>query len=254
MDEPRFTDEQARQIFEVAAAAQESSATSLVHADRGYTLAELQDIASEVGIDPVHVSTAASSVMIRGSDATPYLRWAGVPGEVDVQGIVNSEITDQEWEYMVLELRDHFNKNGLSSQFGEVREWASSNNLEGESTVRVRVDSRGDTTAIRLSQSLKVYDQLILGLGGSLGGVGVVLGMTGFFGPAALNPLPIAAVFLGIGASFGAIFRIHAKLFFKRQRRQFKVVLEQLMAIARQDDKLPTPSDALPPGTSEPGE
>lgn len=53
MDEPRYTDEQARQIFEVAAASHEASATSLVHADRGYTLAELQDIAGEVGIDRI---------------------------------------------------------------------------------------------------------------------------------------------------------------------------------------------------------
>lgn len=124
MSEPRYNEEQVREIFELAAK-EEGSNLPASSAAEGLTLAEMQSIALEVGFAPELIARAASVVETRGPQQ--WRKSWGMPTEVGMSVPLQRAPTDLEWEQLVAELRTTFGAKGKISTYGSLREWRNGN-------------------------------------------------------------------------------------------------------------------------------
>ena len=122
MPDRRYTDEEVAAIFSAAAEPQASPPTL---ARDGLTLADLQDIGREVGISPEAVAQAARSLELRGQAASRT--FLGFPIGVGRTVALNRRVTDEEWERLVVELREIFQAKGKVTSSGSLREWSNRN-------------------------------------------------------------------------------------------------------------------------------
>src|SRR5204862_2728196 len=93
--------------------------------DEGLTLSELQAIGSEVGISSAAVAQAARAVDVRlgGASRTFLGLRIGVARTVNL----NRRLTDEEWERLVVQLREVFNARGRTRSDGALRQWTNGN-------------------------------------------------------------------------------------------------------------------------------
>src|SRR5690242_2363980 len=124
MNERRYSDEEVSAIF--ARATEGASASPVGEAQQdGLTLAELQEIGAEVGIAPSAVAAAAKSLV---SAAAPEGRtFLGLPVSVGRTVNFDRKLTEDEWEQLVVELREVFNARGTMSGSGGFRQWTNGN-------------------------------------------------------------------------------------------------------------------------------
>src|SRR5204862_8205725 len=96
----------------------------LARAD-GLTLADLQAIGGEVGISPDAVAHAAQALEVRQGAVTRTL--LGLPIGVERQVTLRRRLTDEEWERLVVQLRDVFKARGRTKSEGSLRQWTKGN-------------------------------------------------------------------------------------------------------------------------------
>lgn len=126
MNERRYRDAEVRRILELATRSDTGRPrTDAAAAADGLTLAEIQSIALEVGVEPGAVERAASSLETRG-DSAPRTSF-GVPVEVARTVPLPRTPTDDEWERIVAELRRTFRARGKVTVQGNLREWSNGN-------------------------------------------------------------------------------------------------------------------------------
>jgi hypothetical protein len=125
MDEQRrFTEEEVEAILKTAAE-MDHSPHSLAGAGRGLTLPELREIGREAGISPEAVQAAASRV---GIVPVPSIRrFMGVPLGVGRTIELERKLTDEEWDQLVVDLRQTFSARGVVRQEGSLRSWSNGN-------------------------------------------------------------------------------------------------------------------------------
>jgi hypothetical protein len=125
MTERRYGDDEVREIFSLATTGGTRDRSLPADSD-GLTLAEMQRIAQEVGIDPSRVALAADTLDARGRVA-PVRKSFGLP--VGVSRVVDlpRTPTDREWEQMVSEFRTTFGTRGQTTSSGGLREWSNGN-------------------------------------------------------------------------------------------------------------------------------
>jgi hypothetical protein len=125
MAERRYNDKEIAAIFRAATEDGPQNPQREVARDEGLTLAELQAIGSEVGIPSDAVAQAARAVDVRlGAASRTFL---GLP--IGVARIVNlnRRLTDEEWERLVVQLREVFNARGRTRSDGSLRQWTNGN-------------------------------------------------------------------------------------------------------------------------------
>ena len=125
MDERRYEEAEVAEIFEAAASPRESRGRALTPAS-GFSLAELQAIGSEVGIEPERIAEAAAALEVRGAGA-PRRSYLGMPVSVGRTVDLLRAPTDREWDMLVAELRETFGARGKDRSSGTVRVWTNSN-------------------------------------------------------------------------------------------------------------------------------
>lgn len=125
MTERRFTEQEAAAIFERAADAQASGGKSLAPAE-GMTLAELQAIGAEVGIPAELVAKAATSLARAGSAGTTRT-FLGLPIGVGRTVELGRKLSEEEWERLVVDLRETFEARGVIRSEGSFRQWTNGN-------------------------------------------------------------------------------------------------------------------------------
>src|SRR5215510_10440606 len=124
MPERRYTDTEIAAIFRAAADGPQPPARE-VPRDEGLTLADLQTIGREVGIAPDAVAQAAHALDVRvGAQSRTFL---GLPIGVSRTVNLNRRLTDEEWERLVVQLRDVFNARGRTRADGSLRQWTNGN-------------------------------------------------------------------------------------------------------------------------------
>ena len=124
MTERRFNEAEVAAILEKAAEAQHTGARQLPSGE-GMTLAELQAIGSEVGIDPQLVARAAYA-LDKGGRSTSR-RFLGLPIGVGRTVDLGRKLSDDEWERLVVDLRETFDARGNIRQEGSFRQWTNGN-------------------------------------------------------------------------------------------------------------------------------
>src|SRR5213592_1870714 len=125
MPERRYNDKEIAAIFRAATEAPAPQSQPDVPSDEGLTLTDLQAIGREVGIAPEAVAQAVRALDSRvGAAARTFLGLRiGVSRTVNL----NRRLTDEEWERLVVQLREVFNARGRTRSDGSLRQWTNGN-------------------------------------------------------------------------------------------------------------------------------
>src|SRR6266705_1250077 len=124
MAERRYNDKEIAAIFRAAAEAQQNPPHD-VPRDEGLTLADLQAIGGEVGIPSEAVARAAQALDVRlDAKSRTFL---GLPIGVARTVNLNRRLTDEEWERLVVQLREVFSARGRTRSDGALRQWTNGN-------------------------------------------------------------------------------------------------------------------------------
>jgi hypothetical protein len=124
MSERRYNDEEISAIFRVAADDRLLPPGSSSSND-GLTLADLQAIGREVGISPDAVASAAIAIDVKR--AATQRTVLGLPIGVARTVELNRRMTDEEWELLVVRLREVFHARGTMRSDGSLRQWTNGN-------------------------------------------------------------------------------------------------------------------------------
>lgn len=124
MTERRYTEQEITTIFQVAAEGPSTPPHHLSRAD-GLTLADLQAIGREVGISPDAVAHAAQTLELR--QGAVVRRLLGLPIGVERRVALRRRLTEEEWELLVVQLRDVFKARGRTRADGSLRQWTNGN-------------------------------------------------------------------------------------------------------------------------------
>ena len=124
MTQRRYDEAEVAAIFERAA---ESLQTGLGKApgSEGLTLAELQEIGREVGIPAESIALAAQSIEPAGTPTSR--RFLGFMIGVGRTVQLAHRLSDEEWERLVVDLRETFDARGRVTSHGSLRQWTNGN-------------------------------------------------------------------------------------------------------------------------------
>jgi hypothetical protein len=151
--ERRYDEQEIAAIFERAAEAQKAAQRHLSQSE-GLTLAELQEIGAEAGITPAFIAQAATAIN-RTAAPRPPVTYFGVPIGVARSIDLPRPLSDEEWERLVVDLRETFHAHGNVGRDGSLRQWTNGN-LKAlveptPSGYRLRLETRSDDLVMRLS-------------------------------------------------------------------------------------------------------
>lgn len=124
MTERRFNEAEVAAIFQRATEAQQSDPRQLPSGE-GMTLAHLQDIGKEVGLSPDLIAKAANS-LTRGGRSTTR-QFLGFPLGVGRTVDLERKLSEEEWERLVVDLRETFDARGSIKSEGSFRQWTNGN-------------------------------------------------------------------------------------------------------------------------------
>ena len=184
----RFSDDDFSVILRKAAEMQEASGAPQ-HAE-GLTLAEIEHIAREAGIDPRYVRRAANSLT-----ATPPSEWGarllGGPRRFHLADEVPGRIPDQGWKKLVEEVRRDFAKDDKVAHLPGSLEWKGKSGTGLELDMWVTSDDEGTRLSLRGDAEEEMMVWHLLGpMGGVLASILIIGG---------LDAAGVEAVLLGLG-------------------------------------------------------
>lgn len=122
MTERRYTEAEAAEIFERATS---GTALQTTRSTDGMTLAELQSIGVEAGIPAEQIARAASTLY--RVDARPTSQFLGMTTGVSHIAPLARNLTDEEWERFVVNVREMFNAHGKMTTEGSLKRWSNGN-------------------------------------------------------------------------------------------------------------------------------
>ncbi|HEV2671197.1 MAG TPA: hypothetical protein VGU74_08905, partial [Gemmatimonadales bacterium] len=123
MADRRYNDKEIAAIFRGATEVPASPQPD-VPFDEGLTLTDLQAIGREVGISADAITRAAQALDVGRGPARTLL---GLPIGVSRTVNLNRRLTDEEWERLVVQLREVFDARGATRSDGSLRQWTNGN-------------------------------------------------------------------------------------------------------------------------------
>jgi hypothetical protein len=241
-DERHYDDDEMRDIFDRATRLDDEEVVgerreSGIPSGHGMSLAELQQIGLEAGIDPSAVARAAAQLEVSSGAEVPTIKQFGVP--VSVGRIVDlpRRLAEEEWDSLVVLLRDLFHARGTVSREGSLRSWSNGN-------LQVLMEPTREGYRLRMrSLSADLRGRL---MGGAFMGVGVSLisAITVLAGSS-----DIRSVFVGVGlmAGIGGIMFgsgvLGSKRWIGRRAEQFRVIGARAVELASTPDPKALPPD-----------
>ena len=226
----KFNDEEVALIIKRAAELQQ---TEQVAEDPGHamSLAEVEQIAQEAGIDPRLIRRAAQG-LDRPADTNRPSPWAGAPTRLVFERVIDGEIPVEAYEPLVNEIRRTFGDNGVPSVLGRTLAWTTtaSGGRRGARgrQIDINIASRGGVTTVRVEEELSnlaggLFGGLVGGGGGGTTGISIGIGMQLFNSP------PMAAMlWVAVASGFYMLARtLFARAASKREA-QIKVLLDRL--------------------------
>ncbi len=229
---PRYSEEEVALILERAASLQQK--TPHPGDSRSMSLAEVEKVASEVGISRALVRRAASQVATKTSTASKPNWFLGGPRTISLETFVDGEFPVDRFDFIVEAIRNVSDQIGQISTVGRTITWTGGSSGSSINATSISVSVRDGQTRLRYKRNL---DQLIGGIfGGVLGGVG------GGLSPLVAITLGLTAGPLGVMAGvFGTVGLTYAgcrKLFANRAeaaREEGRAVLEELAMVCKSE-------------------
>ncbi len=220
MAERRYTEQEVADIFQRATETQAPEYRRLPSVE-GLTLAELQEIGRQVAIAPELVARAA--LALDRAERAPVRRFLGFPVRVSRTVELGRELSDAEWERLVVDLRETFDARGQVRQEGTMRHWANGNlhaYLEpGESGQRLRLRTFNEN-----ARSLMIAGLATIGMTALIAAVLEVAG-----GVAAAR-VPRIAVVAAIGLGMFAWGAVRLPSWARRRLQQMDAVADRVLA------------------------
>ena len=221
MSERRYDEDEARRIFDAAsqvAGRAEEPASDLP--TRGFTIAELQQIGAEAGLDPAAVAEAARTLGARASLTGGTRRMAGLP--IGVSRVVNlPDFTDSDWNRLVVDLRETFDARGRVRVDGELREWSNGN-------LRAMVEPTDDGYRLRM-RTVKGSAYRALAFMQIALVVLVAIFVGGMLTGEAFDSWEVAAFFALFGAASAAVSAVRLPAWARTRESQMEQVAERAL-------------------------
>lgn len=230
MSERRYSEDEVALIFARASEKELTAPRRLGSGDtgEGLTLADLKQIGREAGIAPELVAQAARDLEQIPQPAT--VRFLGLPLGVGRMVRLDRRLTDQEWERLVVLLRDTFDARGTVRMEGSFRQWTN-----GNLQVLVEPDGEGQRIRMRtLRGQSRAFMMAGLGMAGISGAITLASALTGAADVA--NVLGEMMPLLVIGAGMFGLGAVRLPGWARRRQQQMDQIAAQLM--------LPAPDDS----------
>lgn len=222
MTDRRYSDDEVAEIFARASESEQQSRRQLPARDRGLTLAELQTIGQEAGITAEAVAQAARSLDQPRQPVTPV--FLGLPVGAARTVRLERRMTDEEWERLVVDLRETFNARGVVRAEGSLRQWSNGN-------LQVLLEPDGEGQRVRF-KTIKGNARPFMFMGLGLLGASLATFLSAITS-GSVTPLE-ALGSVGTMATFGAGFFAYGALPLKRwaklRRAQMDRLAERLLS------------------------
>jgi hypothetical protein len=178
----RFNEKEVADIIKRASELQQLETTS--ESTTGMSLAELEQVAREAGLDPTLVRRAATDLDTRVSDRQPSA-FLGAPTTLALERTIDGELPIDEYETVVLEIQRELGGVGSASTLGRTLVWTmhgAEHRRASTRTVQVTVTPRNGRTTIRMEEPLGhlaggLFGGLMGGLGGGTLGISMGIGV-----------------------------------------------------------------------------
>ena len=224
-----YTDKEISAVLKRAAELQRTQGPK---ATSGLSLDELEQVAAEVGIDPDFVKAAALELEEGRTEQTYHV--LGAPTSLELERIVEGEMTDAKWEEAVGEIRRVFGAAGETGQLGRTREWILRDHT-GE-RIHLTVSPQNDNTEIRFVYRMTDWAAALHAPLTSIAVAPIILQ----FVLLNLNPLLETGIALFILFAFHMLARFAFGALARKQERKARKLL------ARLEDLLATPEAPRP--------
>ena len=231
-DQRLFDDETSGQVLRRAAELQHESNVP-AHGGDGLSATDLEQIATEAGIDAAFVRRA----IVEAQASSPETQHSPVFGEVktlELVEVMEGEVSSDSMDRMLEEVQRSFADGGTVTRTGRSATWSASRTLASSrlSSLVVAITARDGQTEVRITERLDNLSTALfvgLGFGGSAVGVGIsgAVGM-GEFG----NPLVFAAMAItAVSGFYGAARTLYTRSTRKR-RRELQRLLGNLVQVS----------------------
>src|SRR6478735_1285284 len=229
----RYNEKEVALIIKQASELQESASSS--ESSTGMSLAELEQIAKETGLDPTLIRRAAADLDTRVTDRTPS-RFLGAPTTLRLERTIDGEVSPDEYEALVLEIQRTVGGMGSASTLGRTLQWTSAGSgrrrLSGR-MVQVTITPRNGRTTIRIEEPVSQVARALFAV--SMGGIGMglmpLVGVGGgVIGTNLVGPAAAGAAAIGAGAAFLGGTYLFARTMFARIVSSRGETLQDLMS------------------------
>ncbi len=245
----RYSDKEVSLILKRAAELQQKEPGAGVERT-GLTFDELEEIATEAGLDPRHLRRAAAELESRPAGSGLASRFFGAPMVIRLERTIEGELPESEFESIVELLQGQPIGQGQASTVGRTLTWRS-HSTNTERSLQISITVRDGTTLVRMEERLQglaggLFGGLMGGVGGGVGlGVGLGVGIEVLGSALFAAGIPI----LVIGGSYLTARGIYTYIVRRRGRALTALMdrLGDLIRTASTDRRVdPAPSRELP--------
>ena len=246
----RFNEKEVALIIKRASELQQNEATT--ESNTGMSLAELEQVAREAGLDPALVRRAAADLDTRVTDQEPN-RVLGAPSVLRLERTIDGEVPVEEYEPMVLEMQRLLGGVSTASTIGRTLQFSLAGRNQHHASgreVQVTITPRNGRTTIRIEERLGplaggLFGGVMGGMGGGLMGPGIALGAAAFHSAIAATGLAGVA----IGGSYLLARTIYGRIVRRRGEKLHELMswlVEHASATAVRAPGLARPSEEPP--------
>ncbi|MCC7054375.1 MAG: hypothetical protein IT355_13995 [Gemmatimonadaceae bacterium] len=233
-DQRRLSDSEVSAVLARAAEVSESS---------GLTVAQVHEIARDVGLSPDAVTRALEESASGALRPATLERSAGLPVGVAKEVLLPGVLGDEAWSVLVSTMRATFAARGTEHRDGSVREWRNG-------ALRIAVEPIDGGHRLRMStrKSSALVAPLIGGLGAFMSAATLAAGGTVRPGLALVAAIPAA-----IGAVLLASPFISLPRWARERSDHFDRIAREAISLAKAatDRRLPSSAPSRPPATTD---
>ncbi len=241
-DERHYDDDEIRDIFDRATRIDDENGplarpSSEAPSRHGMSLAELQQIGIEAGIDPSAVARAAAQLEVASAVELPVVTQFGVPVSVGQTVDLPRRLTEMEWDELVVQVRDLFHARGTVTREGSLRSWSNGN-------LQILMEPTRGGYRLRMRSLNRSMQGRLMG-GAFLGlGVSVMSAITMLAGSTDFRSL-VAGVGLmaGIGGVMFGSGVIGSRRWIGRRAEQFRLIGARAVELASDPEPKALPPD-----------
>jgi len=232
LSERRYSDDEVREIFDRASRHDAQEGVGGRPSATGLTLREIQDIGTEAGLSPDAIARAATGLSGPTSPGQvqriPYL---GFPLGLSQSVPLGRRVSESEWGWLLMRLRETFRARGRTEESGPIREW-----WNGNLRISLEPTEEGDVLHMTTRKG-GVQEGTVVGVG-LLAFSAVMTVLVALKGQLITDPekLAIAAMFAlgGVGTLLANTLRLPP--WFRTRRAQFEALARAMLARGGEDE------------------